>query len=364
MSDLEIFAQRLRSARVMNQLSMDKLIEKLCTVCNLKISKPAISKYENAKMMPSAEVKQALAKVLGVDEEYFLRPLTCTAETFTVNFRKKSSMSVSAVKALREKVNDKVECYLEVESILERANAAGPVEKLPHSSLIATSNDARNFARQLRNAWGLGNFPIVNVQRLLEMHGIKVIPIDAPDDFDGLSGTIDEDKIFVVINANPRKTHVERRRLTVMHEVGHQLMKFASGIMAREEEKLCNAFANEMLITEAAFNLALDPTQPISLLTLRPLQLYYGISIDALMKKAEETNKISNSQYTYYNIQKNSLQAFKQAVEKSLYQEPPLYDRYVGMVLRAYSLKLIDQEKAKSLLHGRTEIETTDLFAI
>lgn len=349
MTDQELFARRLRSARVMKQLSIDKLLDRVCQVCGLKISKAAISKYENALMLPSDEIRQALAKTLEVDVTYFFRPMVCTNDNAQIDFRKKSSMTVSEVNALTEKTKDKVERYMEIEQILRNAEALPASERLPKSPTIKTKDDVRKFAREVRKDWRLGIRAITNVQQVLEFHGIKVIPIEASKDFDGLSGTINGDNAFVAINSNPDKNHIERRRLTIMHELGHLLMNFDDEVTAKERESFCHTFANEFLLPTITFNTALQH-QAINLLSLRPLQLQYGLSIDALMKKAEETGLINKSQYTYYNIKK-SQKSFRDVVERSLFAEAPIYDRFASLVLRAYTLNLIDIGKAQSMLY-------------
>lgn len=361
MSDLELFATRLHTARIMRQMSMDALLDAMSGV---KLSKPAISKYENAKMMPSAEIRAALAKALKVDESYFSRPMICTNEGTEISFRKKSSMKVAEVNALKAKVQDKVERYLEILQILRDAQAFPPMMPLPKRYNVSTKAEVAEFAREVRSKWSLGNFPIINVQSELERRGIIVIPIEAADDFDGLSGTVDKDRVFIAINANPNKSHTERRRLTVLHELGHQLMTFASGVETREEETLCHVFANEMLIPTNAFKELLANEARIDLLSLRPLQYTYGISIDALMKKAEETGLINHSRYTYYNIAKNSNYNYKLAVEQSLYREPPIYDRFLSLVLKAVSCGLIDRAKAQALLYDLPDEMKADLLAI
>lgn len=351
MTDQEIFARRLRSARVMKQLSLDKLRELLLQVCGLTISKASISKYENGLMLPSLEIRQALARTLGVDTDYFFRPLVCTDDNLSIEFRKKSSMSKGEEYALIEKTKDKVERYMEIEQILRNANALTAAESLPKSEPITTKEEARDFARSVRTEWKLGLRAIVNVQQVLEAHGVKVIPIEAVEEFDGLSGWINEEVAFMAINSNPNKNHIERRRLTAVHELGHLLMKFADSVTAKERETLCHVFANEFLLPAKAFKTLLASSKTINLLSLRPIQLQYGLSIDALMKKAEETGLISPSQYTYYNICKHQIN-FREAVQLSLFQEAPIYDRFASLVWQAYTLELIDLKRAKSLLHG------------
>ena len=63
MTELEIFAQRLRQARILKKISMDKLVERIGGL----VSKQAISKYESAKMKPTSTIMIAIATALDVD---------------------------------------------------------------------------------------------------------------------------------------------------------------------------------------------------------------------------------------------------------------------------------------------------------
>ncbi len=56
------FGQRLKAARVMAGFSMEGLVEKL----DKRLSKSAISKYENGLMMPDSENLILLAEALNV----------------------------------------------------------------------------------------------------------------------------------------------------------------------------------------------------------------------------------------------------------------------------------------------------------
>lgn len=62
------FAIRLREARRMRKLSMDKLIE----LADFVVTKQSLSRYERGVMRPHANVLSALAKALDISEEYFL----------------------------------------------------------------------------------------------------------------------------------------------------------------------------------------------------------------------------------------------------------------------------------------------------
>lgn len=62
------FAIRLREARRMRKLSMDKLVE----LADFVVTKQSLSRYERGVMRPHANVLSTLAKVLDVSEDYFL----------------------------------------------------------------------------------------------------------------------------------------------------------------------------------------------------------------------------------------------------------------------------------------------------
>ena len=84
-NELEIFAKRLRQARIKAQLSMESLCERMGGI----VSKQAISKYEGAKMMPTSTTLIALAEALKVKLDYFFRPFSFDLGDFDVSFRKK-----------------------------------------------------------------------------------------------------------------------------------------------------------------------------------------------------------------------------------------------------------------------------------
>ena len=61
------FSIRLREARLMMGLSMDKLVERT----HGAITKQSISRYEKGIMRPKRDALQAIAKALNISEAYF-----------------------------------------------------------------------------------------------------------------------------------------------------------------------------------------------------------------------------------------------------------------------------------------------------
>ena len=231
----------------------------------------------------------------------------------------------------------------------------------PFKNKISTPAQVKKAALDLRDLWKIGNDGIVNVIDLLENHGVKVMEIDAPETFDGLSSMVNDKYPVIVLNKNFPS---ERKRFTALHELGHIILPFDSSVSDKDEEVLCNLFANEMLILESVFMSILGRTRhDISYQELRSIQLQYGISCDAMMYKAKESGVISEQRYRTFCIQKNKIPAFKERIETSLYPNEES-NRFVRLVYNALSNELITISKAASLLHQSVDQVRGDLALV
>ncbi|TKG94668.1 ImmA/IrrE family metallo-endopeptidase [Puteibacter caeruleilacunae] len=334
----EIFAIRLKSARVMKGLSMDNLVDKMKGA----ISKNAISKYEKGVMTPDSTRLIALAKALDCSIDYFFRPVKINLEK--IEFRKRSALKSKEANRIKEIVKHYTERYLEIEEILAiKSGFKNPISHL----IIKNSEDINLAVRELRESWKIGYNAIPNVVKLLEDKGIKVIEIHADDQFDGLSSFIDNTFPIIVIN---KQFTPERKRFTALHELGHLLLSIDESLSHKEIENLCNAFANKILIADEVFieNIG-NNRHHIVLQELQRLQIAYGISIDALMHKAKDLNCISESRYKYYWIKKNQDANLKESINKSRYVQEVNTERFTSLVYRALASELISNSKASEL---------------
>lgn len=340
MDDKAIFGKRLKSAREMKGLSMADLAGEMSDI----VSRQAIYKYEAGKMFPDSTVLIKLAEVLGVKVDYFFRPFSVALSG--IEFRKKAKMSEKARKSIQQQVMDHVERYFEIEDI---AGIEQNVSTIRRNELVKTREDAIRMAQKLREEWELGEDGITDVINLLESKGIKVIEFNTTGDFDGLSGTAGDD-IVIVLNSNIRPT--ERKRFTALHELGHLIMNFDEGVDDKLKEKLCHAFASEFLIPSKVFKGIVGDISKSSLnmFAFAEIQRCFGISIDALIKKAEDESMITENRYKNYHIRKNTNPAFKQFVEESrIDNEEP--KRFISLVYDAYSKSIISVSKAAALLN-------------
>lgn len=352
MTQNEIFAQRLRNARIMKGFSMDELVSAMGNI----ISKMSISKYEKCQLSPNSTVLIALSNVLEQPVDYFFRPFTLQIES--IKFRKhKSKLGTKQENCIKENISDTVERYITIEEV---CNSTVKFDS-PFKEPVSTPEQVKECAFKLRKLWNMGNDGIVNVINLLEEHGIKVMEIDAPSSFDGLSSMINDIYPVVVLN---KTFSSERKRFTALHELGHLILTFDSSVSENGEESLCNLFANEMLILESVFkHLFGVHRHDISYQELKDIQLQYGISCDALMYKAKSCGIISEQRYKTYCIQKNRNPNFKAMVEQSLYQMESS-NRFNRLVYNALSNELITISKAAGLLHQSVEQVRGDLALV
>lgn len=286
----EVFAKRLKSARVMASLSQDQLVKRI----NGKVSKNSISKYEKGLMLPNSEVLIELSRALGLKTDFFYRAFE--VEIGSVEFRKRANLSAKEGRSIKEQVTDQLSRYLELEEILNiQSSFINPLEGV----LISDKHDVELAVGILREKWKLGQGSISNVIDLLEHKAIKVIELQASSRFDGLSGWAN--KLYPIVVLNQSFTQ-ERKRLTALHELAHLTLNFNVELSQAEIEKLCFHFAGAFLLPTEALKMEIGGHRNhITLYELRALKESYGISIAAIMARAYSMGIISESSYLRFN---------------------------------------------------------------
>ncbi len=338
----EIFAQRLRQARTKAQLSMDEL----CRRTNGAVSRQAIFKYENGEMLPDSTRLMKICAVLGQDTDFFFRPFTFNVDTENISFRK-TCIKGRKLNVLKATIQDAVERYLEIDDILGSEKTTFK-QINPSKVALSTLQDMEECARKVREVWSVGaKLPIFNTQLLLMQHGIDVIACEGVDKFDGVS-LVTYDKPIIVLNNIVDQA--ERRRFTAMHELGHLLFNkyMAKELDIKQKEKMCHAFASEMLLPTQVVKDLFQGTRNVSLKELYCVQSIYGISVEAIMYKLRDINIVTDKRYRSFNIIKNKSN-LKEEINLSRYTEE-LTQVFDVKVYRALAQNLITESKASSLL--------------
>lgn len=333
-----IFAERFRSARLMNGFSLQDLADAI----DNKLSRQALHRYEKGEVIPDAEKINWLSKALNVSKDFFFR--TTHVELGEIEYRKIRKMPQKDAAVIIEKTKEYLTSYLELEEILGmQKDFDHPLKDFPKVTEYAQVNEAANI---LREKWELGKGPIFNIVELLEDKNIKVVKLDVAEDFDGLQTCVNGS--IPVIAYNVRKANKpDRIRFTLLHELAHLLLKFGD-ISEKEKEDLCHQFSGAMLLPEKTIKSELGTHRnKLSILELGNIKKQYGISMQALIMRANACGIINDyytKQFFYFIKQMNW-----KIDEPIDYEGVEESNRYEQLLFRALIEGQISMSKAASL---------------
>ena len=296
--------------------------------------------YKVKKVTVGKDGNTAIAEVLDFDVDYFFRPFTVNIDFNSFEFRKRSSLSSKKEAAIKERIALSVEKYVEIETITHDS----PRFDLNYDDIsLGSDNDARSLGARFRLDLNLGIDCISTPIEVLETNGVKVIEIDTDPKFDG-SCVRNLGLPVIVLNKNLTS---ERRRLTLFHELAHLILAFEEGA---DVERLCNVFANEVLLPSAVLKSLLgEHRKNLSWKELKLIQEGFGISVEAIMVKAKQIGIISESTHRSLCIDLNRNAELKRRVQESAYPKE-VSSRFERLVFRALADNIITISKAASLL--------------
>jgi len=332
--------ERIKLARKKACLSLRGLANKMRGL----VSAQAIGKYERGEMLPGSDVLIAMSKALGVSQSYLLAAQG--VQLGAVEFRTKANTGAKDRARVETEVIEWVERYLQIEEILELNSAAWecPVG-MPRK--LKGLDDADKLADELRAAWKLGIDPIPNMTELLEEKGIKIMLADLPEKVSGLTCFVKRpqraDAPVIVIN---RSKSLERRRLTMAHELGHRVIASNS---ESDIEKLCNRFAGAFLVTkEHLLKEFGERRSAIGVSEVMGLKRLYRVSAASFLMRLEQVGVLNRETIEY---------AFRTFANPWRTKEPnPLpidgeqARRFERLVYRATAEDMISLSKAVELL--------------
>jgi Zn-dependent peptidase ImmA (M78 family)/DNA-binding XRE family transcriptional regulator len=287
-----MFGDRLKLARKKAGYSLRGLSDAL----KGEITAQAIGKYERGEMMPSSGVLARLAKVLAVTLEYLLSEEV--EELESVEFRKLSSTSAGDRAQVEARVIDCLQRYLAIEEILGLDSGAWLAPRFG-KRLLAREDDGEGLAQDLRKEWELGIDPIPNMTALLEDRGIKVLVIPLPQGVSGLTCLVRRPKHKAkvpVIVVNQTIT-LERRRLTLAHELAHRLIDGSSRL---DHERASNVFAGAFLVPSSHLVREIgESRKALGYQELIQLKRMYRVSAAAFLVRLKQVGIIDESTVAY-----------------------------------------------------------------
>ena len=287
-----VFGERLKLARKRSGLSLRALSVELGS----HVSAQAIGKYERGEMMPGSEALDLLAKALDVSPQYLMSDQVL--ELSDMEFRKRSGTSARDRAAVEAAAIEELQRYCAIERILRQASPEWQVSQLGRR-FLGCLEEAEFLAMELRKEWRLGIDPIPNMTELLEERGIKVLLIELPNNVSGLTCSVrqshDNARLSViVVNA---MHSLERRRLTLAHELGHRVFDPDSPV---NHEKAATEFAGAFLVTREHLESQLGPRRnALSYDELVQLKRQYGVSAAALLVRLNRYGIIDDQTLAY-----------------------------------------------------------------
>ncbi len=336
-----MIGERIKQARRLREMSQRALAERV------GLSATAISKYEQDKLTPGSEVLLRLARALGVQVEFFIRPTF--VKNITPAFRKRSNFGRKKANTVLAIIQDWLERYLEIENILQLGvpKFVYP-EGFPYE--VKTGRDIEAAVLALREAWQLGLDPIENLVQLLEDKGIKVGRVEAGEQFDACTFFVDIDGRLPVI-AVKSGIPGDRMRFNLAHELGHLLLKVKGEL---NPEKAASRFAGAFLVPEPVVKFELGNRRRIlDIYELHLLKHKYGLSMQAWLYRAKDLGILSNAKFQALNRAFRARGWHRKEPGDAYPPEQPT--RFERLVMQALVEGIISSKKAAELLGQSVE---------
>jgi len=394
------FPLRLRAARLKAGLSLEDLAQKLGGI----ISRQAIAKYEKGLISPSPEVLEHLHQVLEIPpppeipEEVpdlaeslprYSRPESSTkvycnmikkapAELespaplfFYLCSNEMPSMPASRAQHLRQAwdyipeeeielrpeprltrkqalslkiiLSEKMKNYIWLEKLLRQEKTFEP----PSRQKILKLEEAEKAAEDLRRSWDLGTGAVTNLLTFLEEHGLKTFKLTGPGKFESYSGFY-RSQPFIAVDQN---LPVDRIRFRASTELAQILFGLASD---PETIRLYNRFAAAFLLPARIMEEYFLPAgRKIALSELAEIKTRYGISLQAIMRRALDLELVTERRFRSFREMMNEKGwLWKEPVEYRGEENP---SRFKRLLHYAVSSEILDAARAAALAETTPE---------
>jgi Zn-dependent peptidase ImmA (M78 family)/transcriptional regulator with XRE-family HTH domain len=255
-----------------------------------------------------------------------------------IRFRAGERLSAKTESALKYRIADHLQKYLELESVL---GAPAAFENPVSNVTVGTSPEVETAASEVRRRWELGAGPIVNLLGLLEDKGIKVYETRGIEGFEGLSGRFGNYPFIAVSMEYP----ADRIRFTAAHELGHVMCDFSAN---ESPESVCHAFGAAFLLPKAALEKTFTTSRrKVTMGDLGEIKETYGISLQAIMYRAHALGFVSDRQFRSF---RETIKAKGWVVEEPVaYTGKERATRFRRLLHYAVAAEILDVERAAEM---------------
>ncbi|WP_218192335.1 helix-turn-helix domain-containing protein [Brachybacterium vulturis] len=290
------------------------------------ITQATLSRYENELRDVDRDAAERLAPALGVTAAFLLH-----------EFQMEGAIAADA--HMRRQKTARPADWKHVESRLNahRMHSSFLLERMPmhpKNHVIQIDPDDTppdDAAAMLRAAWRMPIGPVRNLTRWMESAGIIVLEEDfGTARIDGMSQWAGSHAVILVNSSRP----IDRRRLTLAHELGHLVLH--GQYVGIDVEEQANAFAAAFLMPEAAIG---PDLRNLTLGKLLDLKAVWGVSMQALHERAFQLGKVtSQERSSFYKQMSKRGWRMREPGSDQLPDETPHLARNIGDGLRELGL--------------------------
>ena len=276
--------RQAREIRGMTQMDLAGLIG---------VEQSHVSHLEQGVRDPSLETLQRIALATKFSIGFFRQSSGPEFPLGSLLYRRRATLPSAERDRLRQTAGLAFETY---QSMAEHFR---PIDMRIPRTLAA---DPCHAAQLTRSALGLSpDTPVTHLVNKLEKNGVFVLAlpynIKQHDAFSVWADTEPRRPVIVLTGGWPG----DRQRFTVSHELGHLVMHQASTGSVSEMDEQADEFASEFLMPAQAMRR--DLHLPLTLTALAELKAKWGVSIQALIRRAEGLGIATEGQRKYVEKQ-------------------------------------------------------------
>lgn len=358
-SNKKFLPSRLKEARESRGLTMRELAD-LINANNHQI----VSKYENGKSIPPAEVLMRIMSELKFPYDFFFsEEIDENREESVVYFRSRAKATAKLKKIHQIKISWLSRIYSYLDQVIEFPEINVPNYGNDHSQFFKTTsnNQIENIAKKLREHWNLNNGPITDMTHLLEKNGVIISAVKS-DLFtiDACSKWINKNLFILVGN---EKASASRIKFTLAHELGHSILHkniksedFNKSEVYKRIEREANYFASAFLLPAESISKELI-SHSLDYYVL--LKKRWQVSIQAMIYRSNDLNLITDFQTSYL---------WKQIAKKGWRIKEPLDDELVAetpnLIKEAIELIVDHHVETKQQLVQEIKLNPLDIEVI
>jgi Zn-dependent peptidase ImmA (M78 family)/transcriptional regulator with XRE-family HTH domain len=332
----DVFAHRLRQARLAAGLSLDQLARRL----RRPLTKQALSKFEAGKAKPAMTTLADLSEALGVGGAWLMSQPDVRVSW--IGYRKHSTLRKGKQDSITAVATKRIEGELRLRALF----GAGITCAVPTGIEAESLQAAEDAANHVRIAWGIGDGPISGLVETLEERGAVVLAWPETEKFDGLAGWANEATPIMVVNSIRPP---DRVRFDAAHELGHLVIDCTAP--EADQEALAHRFAAALLVPRSAAIQELgEHRRDLSLPELGLLKQRWGLSMQAWARRAYDCGIIGQTAYRDINIKFRMKGWHRQEpYDYEGVEEPLLFRR---LLWRALEEGIVSRHEARELLPG------------